>query len=372
VAERVAAVLADEPHLAVAAFVVLAERGRARLAAAVSALGAGALARLAEGAWRAVGGAGPIVATAADRLARVAGRSPGVVGGRPGMAPVRLASEARASSVVRRSRIVAAVAGRAHQPPAVRAGLAALAVLEIEPDAARVAAGAGGDPVALVAAVAEAMSGGGAGPELRDREASVGDVVAVPTEPAAGGTAAEPSVPATTAWGGLLFLVHVLDDLGVPDRLLASPDVAAAGLRAVLHALGTALLARAVTAADPPVAPDDPALLAFCGLVPADRPPDLPDEARSVLAPLVDREVDAVAGELARRLPLPPGDGERGHEDRVLEAVCRRRADVVADPGWIDVVLDLDGVSTDVRRVGLDLDPGFVGWLGVVVRFRYA
>ena len=42
------------------------------------------------------------------------------------------------------------------------------------------------------------------------------------------------------------------------------------------------------------------------------------------------------------------------------------------EPGWVDVELDLEEVSTAVRRAGLDLDPGYLPWLGVVVRFRYA
>jgi hypothetical protein len=45
---------------------------------------------------------------------------------------------------------------------------------------------------------------------------------------------------------------------------------------------------------------------------------------------------------------------------------------VVADPGWIEIRLDLREVATDVRRVGLDLDPGWLPWLGVVMRFAYA
>jgi hypothetical protein len=36
------------------------------------------------------------------------------------------------------------------------------------------------------------------------------------------------------------------------------------------------------------------------------------------------------------------------------------------------VRLSLDDVSTDVRRAALDLDPGWIPWLGVVVRFAYA
>jgi hypothetical protein len=44
---------------------------------------------------------------------------------------------------------------------------------------------------------------------------------------------------------------------------------------------------------------------------------------------------------------------------------------VVADPGWIEVHLSLDDVSTPLRRARLDLDPGWVPWLGVVLRFVY-
>ncbi len=44
---------------------------------------------------------------------------------------------------------------------------------------------------------------------------------------------------------------------------------------------------------------------------------------------------------------------------------------VVVAPGWVDVVLAAAEVDVDVRRAGLDLDPGFVPWLGTVVRFLY-
>jgi hypothetical protein len=35
------------------------------------------------------------------------------------------------------------------------------------------------------------------------------------------------------------------------------------------------------------------------------------------------------------------------------------------------VRLSHNDVSTVIRRIGLDLDPGYVSWLGVVVRFVY-
>jgi hypothetical protein len=43
----------------------------------------------------------------------------------------------------------------------------------------------------------------------------------------------------------------------------------------------------------------------------------------------------------------------------------------VAHPGWLEIHFSLDDVATDLRRAGLDLDPGFLPWLGVVVRFVY-
>jgi hypothetical protein len=55
----------------------------------------------------------------------------------------------------------------------------------------------------------------------------------------------------------------------------------------------------------------------------------------------------------------------------LLEFVCRRPAEVVADPGWIEVRFALESVSTELRRAGLDLDPGYVPWLGVVLKFFY-
>jgi hypothetical protein len=51
--------------------------------------------------------------------------------------------------------------------------------------------------------------------------------------------------------------------------------------------------------------------------------------------------------------------------------VCARDGEVRADPGWIELRLALDAVDLDVRRAGLDLDPGFIPWLGTVIRFVY-
>lgn len=52
--------------------------------------------------------------------------------------------------------------------------------------------------------------------------------------------------------------------------------------------------------------------------------------------------------------------------------------DIIRRPGYVslsrtdlDVTLPLDGVDIRIRRIGLDLDPGWLPWFGRVVRFHY-
>jgi hypothetical protein len=159
-----------------------------------------------------------------------------------------------------------------------------------------------------------------------------------------------------TAQGGLLFLLNVVDHLELPGRLVEGlPDRL---VRWVMHALAQALA---------PVAPHDPAALAFAGLAPDAEPPDLETEPiraaeREVLAGFVE----TIRAEVQARL-APRGLAA----EAVLPFVCAREAEIVADPGWIEARFSLDAVSTDLRRAALDLDPGYLAWLGAVVKFVY-
>lgn len=166
-----------------------------------------------------------------------------------------------------------------------------------------------------------------------------------------------------TDWGGLLFVLGLLEDLGFPQEALA--DEALTGwteggrpLRWVMHALAQTLV---------PLSPHDPAALAFAGLAPDRVPPSL-EEPGSTQAErgLLEEWRDRVTATLEDRLP---GAGRRG--PALLRWVCRRPAAVVADPGWLEIRLTSKEVSTELRRAGLDLDPGWIPWLGVVVVFRY-
>lgn len=163
---------------------------------------------------------------------------------------------------------------------------------------------------------------------------------------------------ARTRAGGLLFLHHIVRALNLADEVAREPAWDARSTRSVMYQLALILL---------PNDANDAAACAFAGMGPLsgaallDDPAPTPDE-RQLLASYADRIVEHLRAML--------GD-QRSSRERLLFAVCRRDAQIVADPAWIDVQLALEDVSVDVRRAGLDLDLGWLPWLGAVVRFTY-
>ena len=162
-----------------------------------------------------------------------------------------------------------------------------------------------------------------------------------------------------TDHGGLLFLLHVVRALELPETIAEAPALAARGLRWTMHQLAQMLCA---------VTESDPAALAFAGLAPgtrspADREPPPTEGERVILA----RLVSAICTGLRERGLALPDEADR----ELLDRVTARHTEIYADPAWIEARFRLADVTTDVRRAGLDLDPGWIPWLGVVVRFTY-
>lgn len=305
-----------------------------------------------------------------------------------------------ASRIVRTSLIARAIGGVPAPHPEVRAALRILALLEAEPSLLSGPAEKAARVFALLREVAVPRRS-----QRRQRVGSTGldDAAAArpsgreqPTEPSLptsgvtassadrpGGTAPRtdtspsaevlqpevgegspelplPALPpaARTEGGGLLFLLHLVESAGILEAVANGAYLSSRGLRWVLHQLAMRLL-------DLPA--DDPAALAFAGLAPDRAAPSLGEadatrEEEEELALFADRLMAAFRERLARS----------GAQD-VLDPLplLRRDAHVVASPGWIDVVLDLEQTDIDIRRAGLDLDPGWLPWLGVVVRFVY-
>ncbi len=163
---------------------------------------------------------------------------------------------------------------------------------------------------------------------------------------------------AGTAYGGLLYLLPLFEGLGLVETLPTDPRFKQRSLRWILHALALRLTG---------CGERDPAALAFCGQSPLAAPPgknESPVDAEETRA--LDAAIERLTGSLTQRI-----GGDRLPMDRLIDFVCRRRARIQADPGWIECVLSMEEVSTVIRRAGLDLDPGYLPWLGVVVVFRY-
>ena len=159
-------------------------------------------------------------------------------------------------------------------------------------------------------------------------------------------------------WAGLLHLYQTAAEADVPAAVLADDALSTRPLAWVLHSIACLLV---------PAEPDDPALLAFAGLLPTDEPPSL------AWRPADQQERDSIAGHAHRWLTVTAhrllGDGDCTAQ--TVERLLHRPGTIFAERGWIDIDMPLDAVDIDIRRAGLDIDPGWIGWLGSVVRFRY-
>jgi hypothetical protein len=159
----------------------------------------------------------------------------------------------------------------------------------------------------------------------------------------------------STVWGGLLFLLTTAEGAGILE-LLDDPRLESRSVRWVLSQLALLLV---------PIASDDPAARAFAGLLPDAQPPGGAARSEEEERALVDA-ASRWARETALRMAQPEAD-----PFEVVARVARRRGEVVAEPGWMEVHLDLGDVDVEIRTAGLDIDPGWIPWLGVVVRFVY-
>ena len=157
-----------------------------------------------------------------------------------------------------------------------------------------------------------------------------------------------------TTHGGLLLLTPLLPVCGALALLEDAAIWPADSLPQALHCLALQLT---------PLRADDPAALAFCGLTPRSPPPQ-PLQADAAQDAALQAAQDLLMAALHERLPDWRGPA-------LLQRVVTRSARIVADPGWIEVRFPLREVAVELRRAALDLDPGFVPWLGVVLSLRY-
>ena len=168
-----------------------------------------------------------------------------------------------------------------------------------------------------------------------------------------------PVAPIETDFGGLLYLLSLVDALELPDAIVATPCFEQRPFQWVLYHLALNLI---------PLNELDPALLAFCGLGGEEELPwrDQP-ELSEAEQQWFDQSTESLVQLLRERLVQHPDQPLQGREF-LLDRVCRRQAQIISEPGWLEVVFPFDTVSTEIRRAALDLDPGYLPWLGQVVK----
>ena len=150
-----------------------------------------------------------------------------------------------------------------------------------------------------------------------------------------------------TEWGGALFWLGRMAASGAFNELGFQRDAPGDDLRFLLYAVARAL----------GVPDGDSALVAFCGgsLPRGEVPPHITTYADVLVA-----RWRAWLADVAPDLPEPR-----------LTTVCRRSGRLRVEPGWVELHLPMTAVATAIRRIGLDLDPGWLPWLGCVVRICY-
>jgi len=166
---------------------------------------------------------------------------------------------------------------------------------------------------------------------------------------------------AASEWVGLLFLVNLLPPsawLGAFEALMhcEAPD---AGRQLLWH-LACAHLNIPAT---------DPAVRAFCGgwQPQAQQLHSAASETQPATRLLIAAELDPIAGQLARAIELKLAT----LPELDLVSLCQRRGSIHFEPGWIDIHQPIAQVDVRVRRAALDLNPGWLPWLGCVLRFIY-
>lgn len=159
---------------------------------------------------------------------------------------------------------------------------------------------------------------------------------------------AEPLTSLPTQAGGLLFLLPILDRLGLPQLLQRDPQWA--DIR-----LPQRILLACVTALHVPC--DDPIYDALAGT------PQSPQDLTELSAPIITVMIAAWQIAIRRYVLRRPR--------LTLRALVCRPALLHATPTHIDVQFSLAQADLRIRRDGLDLDPGWVPWLFRVVHFHY-
>jgi hypothetical protein len=163
-------------------------------------------------------------------------------------------------------------------------------------------------------------------------------------------------------FAGLLFLIPILERLGFDEALVAQPALTEVDFPArLLRFIGSRVGLPA----------EDPLALGFADFDPGAALPnewEMPEAARRELAFPVPRQ--HLNSPLLAWLTATRRWCRRRARIGLVSLICRP-GKVVVSRTHLEISFDLRAVDIRLRRLALDVDPGWVRWLGRVVQFHY-
>ncbi|MEP7306038.1 MAG: hypothetical protein ABJA98_11020 [Acidobacteriota bacterium] len=173
--------------------------------------------------------------------------------------------------------------------------------------------------------------------------------------------ARDPGANRGTAFAGLYFLLHPLRHLGIAEAIDTHPELAAT------HFVARVLLRLSIDVA---LDWDDPILLPIAE--------ELSEERQRAVDPLVLprtfsrlRHVRPCVQPVERLWAVALRYWCRRFANMSVNEIVRRPGRIHVTPTSIDVTMPMSAVDLRIRRCGLDIDPGYLPWLGRVVHFHY-
>lgn len=162
--------------------------------------------------------------------------------------------------------------------------------------------------------------------------------------------------PINTEWGGMFLLYGLMDQLALPQQMINDSALTERSFGWLLYHFARMLLSQQ----------DDASCLLFAGAIP-DEPllwedETAPDEQEQEA---LHYHLKSLTDSLFERLEW------QGESSEMLEWICYRPAGLHIESSWLSVTFPLDAVDTRIRRAMLDLNPGYLPWLGRVVEIVY-
>jgi hypothetical protein len=159
-----------------------------------------------------------------------------------------------------------------------------------------------------------------------------------------------------TDWGGMFLLYGLMDQLALPQQMMNDGALTERSSSWLLYHFAQMLLPQQ----------DDASCLLFAGVIPGEpllwedetAPGEQEQEA-------LHYHLDSLTDSLFERLEW------QGQSSEMLEWICYRPAGLRIESGWLSVTFPLNAVDTRIRRAMLDLNPGYLPWLGRVVEIVY-